>query len=110
MRGEVSEDLLLIGEVAEVRGTKVKICVYSQANEASIFYCGQLVRGVSVGAYLRISYGYDDVIGVIEGDYQQERRSADSGGPEKREAPGAYLERYVDVSVFGSFTAGRFKR
>lgn len=110
MRGEVSGDLLLIGEVAEVRGTKVKICVYSQANEASIFYCGQLVRGVSVGAYLRISYGYDDVIGVIEGDYQQERRSADSAGPEKREAPGAYLERYVDVSVFGSFTAGRFKR
>lgn len=59
---------------------------------------------------MRISYGYDDVIGVIEGDYQQERRSADSVGPEKREAPGAYLERYVDVSVFGSITAGRFKR
>jgi len=30
MRGEVSGDLLLIGEVTEVRGTKVKVRVYSQ--------------------------------------------------------------------------------
>lgn len=35
MRGEVSD-------------TKVKVRVYSQANEASVFYHGELVRGVSV--------------------------------------------------------------
>ena len=61
MRGEVSGDLLLIGEVTEVRGTKVKVRVYSQANEASVFYHGELVRGVSVGGYLRLPCGYDDV-------------------------------------------------
>lgn len=70
MRGEVSGDLLLIGEVTDVRGTKVKVKVYSQANEASVFYHGELVRGVSVGGYLRLPCGYDDVIGVVEGDYQ----------------------------------------
>ena len=63
MRGEVSGDLLLIGEVTDVRGTKVKVRVYSQANEASVFYHGELVRGVSVGGYLRLPCGYDDVIG-----------------------------------------------
>lgn len=110
MRGEVSSDLLLIGEVAEVRGTKVKVRVYSQANEASVFYHGELVRGVSVGGYLRLPCGYDDVIGVVEGDYQQESRAVASEGTDGREAPGTYLERYVDVSVFGSFSSGRFSR
>ena len=109
MRGEVS-DLLLIGEVAEVRGTKVKVRVYSQANEASVFYHGELVRGVSVGGYLRLPCGYDDVIGVVEGDYQQESRAVASESAGVREAPGTYLERYVDVSVFGSFSSGRFSR
>ena len=110
MRGEVSGDLLLIGEVAEVRGTKVKVRVYSQANEASVFYHGELVRGVSVGGYLRLPCGYDDAIGVVEGDYQQESRAVASEGTDGREAPGTYLERYVDVSVFGSFSSGRFSR
>lgn len=106
----MSSDLLLIGEVAEVRGTKVKVRVYSQANEASVFYHGELVRGVSVGGYLRLPCGYDDVIGVVEGDYQQESRAVASEGTDGREAPGTYLERYVDVSVFGSFSSGRFSR
>ena len=110
MRGEVSGDLLLIGEVTEVRGTKVKVRVYSQANEVNVFYHGELVRGVSVGGYLRLPCGYDDVIGVVEGDYQQESRAVASKGVDGREAPGAYLERYVDVSVFGSFSSGRFSR
>ena len=110
MRGEVSSDLLLIGEVTDVRGTKVKVRVYSQANEASVFYHGELVRGVSVGGYLRLPCGYDDVIGVVEGDYQQESRAVASKGADGREAPGSYLERYVDVSVFGSFSSGRFNR
>lgn len=106
----MSSDLLLIGEVAEVRGTKVKVRVYSQANEASVFYHGELVRGVSVGGYLRLPCGYDDAIGVVEGDYQQESRAVASEGTDGREAPGTYLERYVDVSVFGSFSSGRFSR
>ena len=110
MRGEVSCDLLLIGEVTEVRGTKVKVRVYSEANEASVFYHGELVHGVSVGGYLRLPCGYDDVIGVVEGDYQQESRAVALEGADGREAPGAYLERFVDVSVFGSFSAGRFSR
>lgn len=110
MRGEVNGDLLLIGEVTEVRGTKVKVRVYSQANEASVFYHGELVRGVSVGGSLRLPCGYDDVIGVVEGDYQQESKAVASKGVDGREAPGAYLERYVDVSVFGSFSSGRFSR
>ena len=110
MRDELDRDLLLVGEVAEVRGTVVKVRIYSEANETSTFFRGSLVRGVSVGGYVRIPCGYDDVIGIVEGDYQQERRASVAVDSDKREAPGSYLERYVDVSIFGCFTAGRFKR
>ena len=110
MRDEVNDNLLLVGEVAEVRGTKIKVKIYSQANEANIYYYGELVRGVSVGGYLRIPYGYDDVIGVIEGDYQQESRAVLQRGADSRETSSGYLERFVDVSVFGSFSMGRFTR
>lgn len=110
MRDELDQDFLLVGEVAEVRGTVVKVRVYSEANEASTFFHGSLVRGVSVGGYVRIPCGYDDVIGIVEGDYQQERRASSSADSNKREAPGSYLDRYVDVSIFGSFAAGKFKR
>lgn len=37
MRGEVSGDLLLIGEVTDVRGTKVKVKVYSQRTRRASF-------------------------------------------------------------------------
>lgn len=110
MRNSLSSDLLLIGEVAEVRGTKIKVRIYNQANEASVFHHGEIVRGVCVGGYLRMPCGFDSVIGVVEGDYQQESRASAVAGSDGREAPGAYLERYVDVSVFGSFSRGRFSR
>ena len=87
MRGEVSGDLLLIGEVTDVRGTKVKVRVYSQANEASVFYHGELVRGVSVGGYLRLPCGYDDVIGVVERGLPAGSRTVASKGADGREAP-----------------------
>ena len=57
MRDELDQDFLLVGEVAEVRGTVVKVRVYSEANEASAFFHGSLVRGVSVGGYVRIPCG-----------------------------------------------------
>ena len=106
----MNDDILLVGEVAEVRGAKVKVRVYSQANEANVFFHGGLVRGVSVGGYLCMPCGFDSVIGVVEGDYQQESRVAAATGSVGREAPGTYLERYVDVSVFGSFSCGSFSR
>ena len=70
----IADPLLLVGEVSEVRGSKVKVRIYSEANESHIFYHGSLVRGVSVGGYVKIPCGFDDVIGAIEGDYQQESR------------------------------------
>ena len=105
----VADDCLLVGEVSEVHGALLKVRVYADANEAHTFFQGEVVRGVSVGSYLKIPCGYDSVIGIIEGDYQQEsrvvRETADS-----RVAPGQTIERFVDVSVFGVMSKDGFDR
>lgn len=105
----VADDCLLVGEVSEVHGALLKVRVYADANEAHTFFHGEVVRGVSVGSYLKIPCGYDSVIGIIEGDYQQEsrvvRETADS-----RVAPGQTIERFVDVSVFGVMSKDGFDR
>lgn len=105
----VADDSLLVGEVSEVHGARLKVRIYADANEAHTFFRGEVVRGVSVGGYIKIPCGYDNVIGIIEGDYQQEsrviRETADS-----RVAPGQTIERFVDVSVFGVMSKDRFDR
>lgn len=109
MSFQIVDDLLLIGEVSEVRGSRLKIRVYGDSNEAYTFFRGNLVKGVSVGGYLKIPCGFDSVIGVIEGDYQQEKKTVRSSADE-RIAPGHDLERFVDVAIFGSVSLGGFDR
>lgn len=102
------DDALLMGEVCEVRGAKLRVRVYGDANEAHTFYHGNLVKGVSVGGYVKIPCGFDDVIGAIEADYQQERKLL--LGEAGREAPGRDFDRFVDVSVFGVLGPDGFDR
>lgn len=102
-------DELVVGEVSEVHGAKLKVRIYGEANEAHIFYRGDLVKGVSVGGYLKIPCGYDSVIGIIEGDYQEESGFA-RDDTSSRVVPGHCIERFVDVSVFGVMSEGGFDR
>lgn len=45
----VADDSLLVGEVSEVHGARLKVRIYADANEAHTFFRGEVVRGVSVG-------------------------------------------------------------
>lgn len=103
-------DELVVGEVSEVHGAKLKVRVYGEANEAHIFYRGDLVKGVSVGGYLKIPCGYDSVIGIIEGDYQEESGGFTRNDTSSRVVPGHCIERFVDISVFGVMSEGGFDR
>lgn len=62
-----------------------------------------------MGGYLKIPCGFDSVIGIIEGDYQQESHAA-SEKYGSRVAAGQGIDRYVNVSVFGAMSGGRFER
>ena len=103
------DDALLIAHVTEIRGTKVKAKMLQGRNEPHLFYKGTLIKNVSVGGYVKIPCGFDLVIGVIEGEIQIEK--ALLGERADSRLPGTVdYDRYLEISVFGVLSGGRFER
>lgn len=103
------DDALLIAHVTEIRGTKVKAKMLQGRNELHLFYKGTLIKNVSVGGYVKIPCGFDLVIGVIEGEIQIEK--AHLGERADNRLPGTVdYDRYLEISVFGVLSGGRFER
>lgn len=103
------DDSLLVARVTEVRGTKVRAHVFSNRNEAYLFHHGELVRGVTVGGYVKIPSGYDQIIGRIEGEYQNAKEDK-STNSSIRSQESEELIRTIEISVFGVRRNGRFDR
>lgn len=102
------DDSLLVGRVAEVRGTKVRARVFNDKNEAFLFHHGELVKSVTVGGYVKIPFGYDQIIGRIEGEFQTDGASPDDSTNRSQE--NARVSRMIEISVFGIRRRERFDR
>lgn len=102
------DDSLLVARVTEVRGTKVRARVYSDKNEAYLFHHGELVKSVTVGGYVKIPSGYDQIIGRIEGEYQTDGVSPIDATSRSQES--AHVSRTIEISVFGVKRGDRFDR
>lgn len=102
------DDSLLVGRVAEVRGTKVRARVFNDKNEAYLFHHGELVKSVTVGGYVKIPFGYDQIIGRIEGEFQTDGASPDDSTNRSQE--NARVSRMIEISVFGIRRRERFDR
>ncbi|MBV4449265.1 ATP-binding protein [Clostridium tyrobutyricum] len=99
--------LLIIGEVIEVRGQKVRVKVYREKNTSSLNYNGQMLKNVSVGGFIRIRKGFLDIIGRIEGEYIVENNNINTKYCEKKDN----IERVIEISVVGSINGnGKFVR
>ncbi|MBV4447888.1 ATP-binding protein [Clostridium tyrobutyricum] len=99
--------LLIIGEVIEVRGQKVRVKVYREKNTSSLNYNGQMLKNVSVGGFIRIRKGFLDIIGRIEGEYIVENNNINTKYCEKKDT----VERVIEISVVGSINGnGKFVR
>lgn len=105
----MNPDTLLVAKVTEIKGTRIRAKVLQDKNEAFIFDEGNLIRNVSVGGYVKIPCGFKQVVGRIEGEVQQELRS-DYEGYENHAMPAAFLDRYIDISVFGVKSGSKFER
>lgn len=81
------DDSLLVGRVAEVRGTKVRARVFNDKNEAYLFHHGELVKSVTVGGYVKIPFGYDQIIGRIEESFRQTEQVPTTLPTEARKTP-----------------------
>lgn len=93
----MNDEMLIIGEVIEVRGQKVRIKIYSNKNSSIILYNGNVIRNISVGSFIKITKGYTRIIGRIEGEYIKEITMNDINYIKKEET----FERIIEVSIVG---------
>ncbi|ADZ84319.1 ATP-binding protein [Cellulosilyticum lentocellum] len=90
-------EILKIGEVIEVRGQKVRAKVYKDKNESNLNYCGEVIKNVSVGGFVKIRKGFQDIIGKIEGEFTLLNPNKQVIYYDKEEQ----IHRVIEISLIG---------
>ena len=102
----LKESIFIIGVVSSVEGRKVKIRVNKDKNLSHISYRGKVIKNVSVGSYVKITKGFIQIIGKVEGEYITKERVFN----EEYNKEELKISRYLDVSLFGHFDKDIFKQ
>lgn len=92
-----------IGEVVSVEGRSVKVKVDKLKNAPFLLYKGDIIKNVSVGAYLKIRKGFSRLITKVEGEYITEQKVHENS----REFD---FVRYLSLSVIGYVEGDRFTK
>ncbi|WP_422080108.1 ATP-binding protein [Ulvibacterium sp.] len=102
----LKESIFIIGKVSSVKGRKVEIEVKKDKNLSHISYNGATIKNVAVGSYVKITKGFTEIIGKVEGEYIT-REKLFNKEYQKEELK---ISRFLDVVLFGSFEKGQFKQ
>ena len=100
-------DFYKIGQVIEVRGQKLRIKVFENKNSNILIYQGKIIKNVSVGSFVKIPKGFDNIIGKIEGEYIQENNNNSKTRFTKESET---IDRIIDISIMGVLDDNIFKR
>jgi len=105
----VRDAVLRIGTVSGIDGRKVHIAVDKNKNSSSLLLGGDIIKNVSVGAYVEIRKGYLSIIGKAEGEtLREEVMAGKSDTSEYRSLD--RNRRYLTVSLSGYIGVdGRFR-
>lgn len=95
----LKESIFIIGTVSSVEGRKIRVKVKKDKNLSHLSYRGKIVKNVSVGSYIKISKGFIDIIGKVEGEYVKE----DTIYNKEYNKSELRISRFLDVSLFGHF-------
>jgi DNA helicase HerA-like ATPase len=99
--------VLKIGNVNAVKGRKVDVVVEKSKNSSHLLYNGEIIKNVSVGGYVKITKGFEELVGKIEGEYV----SADKSLDKKEYAHNRdKISRVLNVSLVGYFEKAKFKQ
>ena len=94
------ESALRIGQVVEVNGNRVTVQVDKSRNSPHTTFLGETIKGVSVGAYVRIARGYLQLIGRVDGERISDNRDPDQQFGNRSDR----LRRLLDLSLIGYIT------
>lgn len=104
-------DFYRIGQVIEVRGQKIRIRVFENKNSNILVYQGHIIKNVSVGSFVKIPKGFNNIIGRIEGEYIEENKYPNStDGTPRFSEESETIDRIIEVSIMDILNYGRFKR
>lgn len=102
-----SNSVLHIGKVESVRGRVIEIKVHKSKNASHLLFNGQIIKSVSVGSYLKICKGFQELIGKIDEEFITEDkliRQKDYKQEKER------IKRILRVSLIGYFEESSFKQ
>ncbi|HAT1803908.1 TPA: ATP-binding protein [Legionella pneumophila] len=99
--------VLKIGTVISVEGRSVKVLVDREKNTSHLFYKGSLVKSIVVGSYVKITKGFEELVGKIEGEYIEE----DAFQSQKNyNRDTEKIRRILIISLLGYFNNLAFER
>jgi len=95
----LKESIFIIGTVSSVEGRKIKVKVKKDKNLSHLSYRGRTIKNVSVGSYIKITKGFIEIIGKVEGEYIKEETVYNK----EYKKDELKISRFLDVSLFGHF-------
>lgn len=92
------KEILRVGKVISVKGRVIEVLVDKTKNNSHLLLFGKLIRNVSVGSYIKITKGFEQLIGKIESEFVAEDKSfSDTDYRKERDK----VKRTLFVSLVG---------
>ncbi len=98
---------LYIGKVEAVRGRSVEINVHKSKNSPNLIFNGKIIKGVSVGSYVKICKGFQELIGKVDEEYITENKLISQKDYKQEKER---IKRILKLSLVGYFEGGNFKQ
>lgn len=103
----ILDSILFVGKVISVKGRTVEVLVSKTKNSSTLLYDGEIVRNVSVGSYIKISKGFEELVGKIDGEeITEDIRFSEKEYKHEREK----IKRILSVKLLGYFEENNFKQ
>lgn len=102
-----SNSALHIGKVESVRGRIIEINVHKSKNSSHLLFNGQLIKGISVGSYVKVCKGFEELIGKIDEEFiTEDKLISQKDYKQEKER----IKRVLRVSLIGYFEKSVFKQ
>lgn len=103
----VAESIFKIGSISEVKGKNIIVRVDKNKNAPHLIFDGKIIKNVSVGSYIKIAKGYNEIIGKIEGEFISEDKDLDINNYTNHKNK---IKRFLNVTLVGYIESNIFKQ
>ncbi|WP_374446128.1 ATP-binding protein [Epilithonimonas sp.] len=103
----IAESVLKIGSVSEIKGKNILIRVDKNKNAPHLLFNGKIIKNVSVGSYVKIAKGFNEIIGKIEGEFISEDKDLENNNYiDQRNR----IKRFLSVTLVGFIDNNIFRQ